>query len=69
MRSLGCLLLLASLAANAQERYPVEWGKLEPEILEHFTALLKIDTSNPPGNETRAAQAIETVLKREGIPV
>jgi acetylornithine deacetylase/succinyl-diaminopimelate desuccinylase-like protein len=69
MRYLGCLLLLASLRANAQERYPVEWGKLEPEILEHFTALLKIDTSNPPGNETRAAQAIETVLKREGIPV
>ncbi len=52
----------------AQESYSVEWGKLQPEILEHFTALLKIDTSNPPGNETRAAEAVQAVLEREGIP-
>jgi len=67
----GAWLLLAAFLqpAGAEERYAVDWGRLEPEILEHFTMLLKIDTSNPPGNETRAAQVIETVLKREGIPV
>ena len=67
MKSLWCLLL-ATYAAGAEERYPVDWRKLEPEILEHFTALLKIDTSNPPGNETRAAEAIQALLEREGIP-
>ena len=41
--------------------------KLEPEILERFTELLRIDTSNPPGNETRAAKAIQAMLEREGI--
>ncbi|MGA2269226.1 MAG: M20/M25/M40 family metallo-hydrolase [Bryobacteraceae bacterium] len=68
MKMLSSLLLLAALA-GAQPRYPVDWQKLEPEILERFTALLKIDTSNPPGNETSAAKAVQAVLEREGIPV
>jgi len=63
---LSVLVLLGRAAAA--ERYVVDWGKLEPEILDYFTALLRVDTTNPPGNETRAAQAVEAVLKREGIP-
>src|SRR5437870_12632517 len=66
MRAL--LLLALASAAMAQPRYPVDWNKLEPEILDRFTELLKIDTSNPPGNETKAATAIQAVLEREGIP-
>ena len=30
-------------------------------------ALLRIDTTNPPGNETAAAQYVKTVLDQEGI--
>jgi len=63
------LLLLAALPSAAQDRYPVDWNKLEPEILDRFTTLLKIDTSNPPGNETRAAKAIQAMLEQEGIAV
>ncbi len=66
MRFLACCLLFAA-AASAQNRSAVDWHKLEPEILANFTALLKIDTSNPPGNETQAAKAIQTILEREGI--
>lgn len=72
MKLFACsLVLLAAFGhpAAAQERHAVDWAKLEPEVLEQFTALLRIDTSNPPGNETKAAQAIEAVLKREGVPV
>ncbi|MGO9259188.1 MAG: M20/M25/M40 family metallo-hydrolase [Bryobacteraceae bacterium] len=65
----AALLLLLVLPSAAQDRYPVDWNKLEPEILERFTALLKIDTSNPPGNETRAAKAVQAMLEREGIAV
>ena len=65
MRLLVCCLLLAA-AASAQDRFPVDWRTLEPEILANFTTLLKIDTSNLPGNETRAANAIRTILEREG---
>ena len=68
MKTLACFLWLAASAA-AQDRYPVDWRKLEPEILDRFTTLLKIDTSNPPGNETKAANAVRAMLEREGIPV
>jgi acetylornithine deacetylase/succinyl-diaminopimelate desuccinylase-like protein len=67
MKWLACCLLLAA-AVSAQDRLAVDWRKLEPEILANFTTLLKIDTSNPPGNETQAAKAIQTILEREGIP-
>jgi acetylornithine deacetylase/succinyl-diaminopimelate desuccinylase-like protein len=60
--------LLLVFSAAAQPRYALDWKKLEPEVLERFTTLLKIDTSNPPGNETRAAKAIQAMLEREGIP-
>ena len=66
MRIVASLLLLANAAA-AQQRYPVDWGELRPEILRYFKQLIQTDTSNPPGNETRAAKAIQAVLQREGI--
>ena len=58
-----CILLLAAFALPAQD-----WTKIHPETLEHFTNLLKIDTSNPPGNETKAVEYLKKVLDREGIP-
>jgi acetylornithine deacetylase/succinyl-diaminopimelate desuccinylase-like protein len=68
MKTLACFLWLAAIGA-AQDRYAVDWQKLEPEILDRFTTLLKIDTSNPPGNETKAANAVRAVLEHEGIQV
>ena len=66
MTRLLCLLLLA-LSASAQDRYPVDWGKLAPEILERFSELIRIDTTNPPGNETAAAKVLQAALEREGV--
>jgi acetylornithine deacetylase/succinyl-diaminopimelate desuccinylase-like protein len=66
MRFLWALLLAAS--AYSQPRYAVDWQKLEPEILERFTELLKIDSSNPPGNETKVAKLVQADLEKEGIP-
>jgi acetylornithine deacetylase/succinyl-diaminopimelate desuccinylase-like protein len=59
--------LLCAAAASAQHRLAVDWRTLEPEVLANFTTLLKIDTSNPPGNETQVAKAIQSILEREGI--
>ena len=41
---------------------------IESETMQHFQALLRLDTSSPPGNEVRAVDYLEQVLKREGIP-
>jgi acetylornithine deacetylase/succinyl-diaminopimelate desuccinylase-like protein len=65
------LLLAATLASPtvyAAEKNAVDWKQLEPEILEHYSNLIRIDTSNPPGNETKAAEYLKKVLDREGIP-
>lgn len=37
--------------------------------MEHFQALLRFDTSDPPGLEKPAADYLKQVLEREGIPV
>ena len=39
----------------------------EAETLQHFQALLRIDTSSPPGNETRAVEYLKQVFEKEGI--
>lgn len=59
------ILLCASAVAAAD--YSVDWPKTHRETLEHFQSLLRIDTTNPPGNETPAAQYVQRVLDREGI--
>jgi acetylornithine deacetylase/succinyl-diaminopimelate desuccinylase-like protein len=38
------------------------------EATEILVSLIKINTSNPPGNETQAAQYIKSLLDKEGIP-
>ena len=30
----------------------IDWKAQEAEILRHYSALVQIDSSNPPGNET-----------------
>jgi acetylornithine deacetylase/succinyl-diaminopimelate desuccinylase-like protein len=63
------LLLAVQQVLSAAQPAPLHSRKLNAETLRHFTALLRIDTSNPPGNETEAAKYLAGVLEREGIPV
>jgi acetylornithine deacetylase/succinyl-diaminopimelate desuccinylase-like protein len=42
-----------------------EWQALEDEVLELFTALLRVDTTN--GNETEAARVVQAYLAGQGI--
>src|SRR4051794_898960 len=53
----------ASLAAAAEE-----WGPIGEETAALLAEVIRIDTSNPPGNETTAAEAFERKLRAEGIP-
>ena len=66
MKSILLMLALAAAAA-AQNRPAVDWAKAEPEIVDRFRELLRIDTSNPPGNERRAAEWLKRILDGEGI--
>jgi acetylornithine deacetylase/succinyl-diaminopimelate desuccinylase-like protein len=53
--------------AEAQDRYPVSWNQVEKETLEHFQAVVRMNTANPPGNETPVAEYLKQVLEGEGI--
>jgi len=61
-------LVAAALIATPRAQPAIDWKAIEAETLRHFQALVKIDTSNPPGNETRAVTYLKEVLDREGIP-
>jgi acetylornithine deacetylase/succinyl-diaminopimelate desuccinylase-like protein len=45
-----------------------DWPKVNDELLRHYQALIRIDTTDPPGNETKAVEYIQKVLEAEGIP-
>jgi acetylornithine deacetylase/succinyl-diaminopimelate desuccinylase-like protein len=57
-----------TLSAHAQGPAP-DWSRVDPETLQHFQALVRVDTSDPPGNEQAAVDYLKGVLEKEGIPV
>ena len=65
---LGGLLLLALPVSGQQPTQP-DWASVEAETMRHFQALVRFDTSDPPGNEKPAADYLRQVLEKEGIPV
>jgi len=68
MRTVFSLLMLSlAVAVLAQGLRQPDWTRLEDETLQHFQALLRLDTSNPPGNEKLATDYLKSVLEREGI--
>jgi acetylornithine deacetylase/succinyl-diaminopimelate desuccinylase-like protein len=46
----------------------VDWKKAGDETVEVLRAYLRVDTTNPPGNETLGAQFIGSILEKEQIP-
>jgi acetylornithine deacetylase/succinyl-diaminopimelate desuccinylase-like protein len=47
----------------------VDWKKQDAEILRHHRALIQIDSSSPPGNETKVDDYLRKMFEAEGIPV
>ncbi len=68
MRIISALVLLLSVvAANAQQSYLIDWEETGEEAVRHLVELVRIDTTNPPGNETRVVDYLKGVLDAEGI--
>jgi acetylornithine deacetylase/succinyl-diaminopimelate desuccinylase-like protein len=44
-----------------------DWRAVTDETVRHLQALLRLDTTNPPGHETLAAEYLAGVLRAEGI--
>jgi acetylornithine deacetylase/succinyl-diaminopimelate desuccinylase-like protein len=61
------VLILASSSVLAQERFLIDWDEAGEEALNHLSQLVRIDSTNPPGGETRVAEYVEAILASEGI--
>jgi acetylornithine deacetylase/succinyl-diaminopimelate desuccinylase-like protein len=56
------------LALSARSAEPVvDWDKVNAETLLHYQSIVRMNTSNPPGNETSVVNYLKEVLDREGI--
>src|SRR5579871_1791214 len=62
----GVFLIACSLVASAAQP-TVDWEKAKPEILRHYQSVVRLNTSNPPGNETLVVNYLKQVLESEGI--
>jgi len=58
-------LFLSALTLLAQSP---DWPKINIESLRNFQALVRIDTTDPPGNETRVVDYVRKIFDTEGIP-
>jgi acetylornithine deacetylase/succinyl-diaminopimelate desuccinylase-like protein len=62
------LILLSSTMMLAPPQTPVpDFNKARDEAIQILQGLINIDTSNPPGNESKAAAYLKAILDKEGI--
>ncbi len=62
-------LLLMTTMAMGQSPPATTPEAIAEETIRHFQAILRLDTSNPPGNEILVVEYLRGVFEREGIEV
>ena len=70
--SLRCALvvlasLLSTTAAFAAAPPAPDFSAAREETVKILSGFVRVDTSNPPGNETKGAEYLKAILDREGI--
>jgi len=65
---IAILILVQPLVAIAQDRPLIDWDTIGDESIDFMVDLVRIDTSNPPGNETEAVNYLKAVFAKERIP-
>ncbi len=67
VRTFAMSLVLSTLLAAPVAGQVPDFSAAGNEAVEILQALIRIDTSNPPGNETLVARYVEDLLAEEGI--
>jgi len=55
------------MVRRSSEMADLDWKELGREAVQLLSELLRIDTTNPPGNERAAAEHLQKYFKKEGI--
>ncbi|OGQ29004.1 MAG: hypothetical protein A3I75_03555 [Deltaproteobacteria bacterium RIFCSPLOWO2_02_FULL_50_16] len=53
--------------SNTPGTMTLDWSAIHQEALTHFQNILRIDTTNPPGNEAPLIEYLAKVLREEGL--
>lgn len=69
MRVTLLAVALLSTSLLAQTPSQPDWARVEEETLRHFQAILKMDSTDPPGKEDHVVAYLKQVLEADGIPV
>jgi len=59
-------ILLVSAPARAQQ---INWTQVEQQATATLQQYIRINTTDPPSNTVKSADLLESIFKREGIPV
>ena len=68
MRTTLLVVIIASTSLLAQTPPQPNWTAVEAETLKHFQAIVKMNTTDPPGGEKPVVDYLKQVLEAEGIP-
>lgn len=63
----AALLAPGSFARSFQNLPTPDFAAARDEVVRILTGFVRVDTSNPPGNETKGAEYLKGILDREGI--
>lgn len=69
MRITLLVVMIASTSLLAQGPAQPNWSQVDAETLKHFTAIVKMNTTDPPGGEKPVVDYLKQVLEAEGIAV
>jgi acetylornithine deacetylase/succinyl-diaminopimelate desuccinylase-like protein len=64
--SLALIALVMPSSGRAAEAV-FDWASIEQEAVSWLSRYIQIDTTNPPGNEIKAAEFLKSIFDREGI--
>lgn len=63
------ILTSGLFVARARQNKPTpDFVALRDEAVKILSEYIRVDTTNPPGNETKGAEYLKSILDREGIP-
>src|SRR5688500_12544053 len=64
---LAAMMMSASIGAQSPSQ--PDWAKIDEETLRHLQAILKLDSTDPPGKEDHVVAYLKQVLEKDGIAV
>lgn len=67
MKRIAVSLLLLATATPLVAQTPVNWDSLGAETQRVLTSYLRLNTTNPPGNEIQTARFLQQILTENGI--